>query len=101
MAYKGIKEDTEVLLAKKKYRSQVLAIATRTGIHDTNNWEKFNRFMLYNSIYKKTLNLYTLDELEELVIQFRALERNYNNSAEKTGTKAWAHKRKLPGVSNN
>ncbi len=95
------KQDTELLLAKKKLRSQVLTIATRTGIHDTNDWEKFNRFMLHNTIYKKSLNLYTLEELEELVKQFRALEFNYNNSANKVGTKAWAHKRNLPNLSNN
>lgn len=95
------KQDTELVLAKKKLRSQVLTIATRTGIHDTNDWDKFNRFMLYNSLHKKSLNLYNLEELEELVQQFRALERNYKKSAEKTGTKAWAHRWNLPSVSNN
>ncbi len=101
MRSKAIQENTEIVLAKKKLRSQVLTIATRTGIHDTNDWEKFNRFMLHNSVCKKSLNLYNLEELEELVLQFRALERNYNKSADKTGTKAWAHKWGLPSTSNN
>ena len=96
-----VKQDAETILAKKKLRSQVLTIATRTGIHDTNDWDKFNRFMIHNSVCKKTLNLYNLDELEKLVQQFRALERNYNKSANKVGTKAWAHKNHLPNVSNN
>lgn len=101
MNNKTLKTDAELILAKKKLRSQVLTIATRTGIHDTNDWDKFNRFMLYNSKEKKSLNLYNLEELEDLVKQFRALERNYKKSATKTGTKAWAHNWKLPPSSNN
>ena len=101
MSTKVNKENTEVLLVKKKLRSRVLAIATRTGIHDTNDWDKFNCFMLHNSICKKSLNLYDLEELEELVKQFRALERNYKKSAEKAGTKAWAHQFGFPSTSKN
>lgn len=82
--------EEELLLRKK--RAVVLAIATRTGIHDTNDWSKFNRFMLNSSILHKPLKDYNLTELNRLIQQFRKLEENYNRSAEKPLNKAWWHR---------
>ena len=82
-------------------RSIVLTIATRTGIKDADSWEKFNRWMLNNSVLKKELHKYKLDELDKLIKQFRGLEANYRKSAEKTGTKAWMHKNKFQPLSQN
>ena len=59
----------------RRLRSEILAIATRTGIHDPSNWDKFNAFMIHRSIKHKPLNEYSLDELKELRRQFRAIER--------------------------
>ncbi len=74
---------------KKKKRSVVLTIATRTGIKSPNDWDTFNHFMLHSSVVKKSLNLCDLDELDTLIRQFRALEDNNKKSAQKTGTKAY------------
>jgi hypothetical protein len=86
---------------KRKLRSQVLTIATRVGVHNPNDWDVFDRFMMYKSIKKKTLNLYTLEELQNLVKQFRGIEANYNKSSETKGTKAYFHKRGLQKPSLN
>jgi len=43
-------------LEMRKRRSIILAIATRTGIKETNGWSKFNNWMLNsigNELYKK------------------------------------------------
>ena len=86
---------------KKKLKSQVLTIATRVGLHDPNDWDVFNRFMLHKSVGKKDLYLYSLEELKGLVKQFRGIEANYNKSATKIGTQAYYHKTKLPKPSVN
>lgn len=93
--------DAYTELEKKKQRSVVLTIAQRTGIHDPSDWKKFNSFMLNSSILKKRLNEYELDELKELVKQFRGLERNYSKSADKAGTKAYFHSKGLPKINPN
>lgn len=85
---------------KKKLRAIVLKIATDTGIKEPENFEKFNRFMLNHSILKKELHRYTLEELFELVKQFRGLESHYRRSATTAGTKAWYHANGLPIPSN-
>ena len=59
----------------RRLRSEILAIATRTGIHDPGDWEKFNRFMIHRSIAHKPLNQYNIAELKSLRKQFRAIER--------------------------
>ena len=82
-------------------RSIVLIIATRTGIKDADSWEKFNRWMLNNSVLKKELHKYKLDELDKLIKQFRGLEANYRKSAEKTGTKKKKKKNKFQPLSQN
>ncbi|WP_136464923.1 hypothetical protein [Flagellimonas onchidii] len=93
--------DAHIEILCKKKRSIVLSIATRTGIHDPNDWNRFNRFMKNSSILKKQLNQYEIDELDKLIKQFRALEDNYGRSAKKAGTKAWSHKHGLPRISHN
>ena len=85
----------------KSKRSIVLTIATRTGIHSTDDWSKFNRFMLNSSFLKKSLNKYDIDELDGLIKQFRGLENNFNKSARKFGNKAHTHKYGLPKISEN
>ncbi|RWW91840.1 hypothetical protein [Flavobacterium cerinum] len=93
--------DAYTELEKKSKRSIVLTIAQRTAIHDPANWKKFNDFMLNSSIHKKRLNDYELNELDELIKQFRGLERNYNKSSNKAGTKAYFHSKGLPNVNPN
>ena len=85
---------------RKRKRSQVLAIATRTGLHDVKDWRKFNAFMEERSILKKPLNKYSLAELNALVRQFRGIEANYKKSATKPGTAAWHHSRGFPPISS-
>jgi len=47
----------------KEHRSVILSIATRIGIKEPDNWDKFNNWMLKSSILKKKLNDYKLDEI--------------------------------------
>ena len=91
----------EIELIMKRKRSVILTIATKTGIKEADSWTKFNNWMLNSSIYKKSLHAYEYDELDELNKQFRALEINYNNSAEKFGSKAWHHATGIPKTSSN
>ncbi|MCC9072474.1 hypothetical protein LNQ49_12860 [Flavobacterium sp. F-65] len=91
----------EMELIMKRKRSMILTLATKTGIKEPDNWTKFNNWMNNSSIHKKALNAYNYDELDELIKQFRALEANYESSAEKTGTKAWHHATGIPKPSTN
>lgn len=93
--------DLQKELALKKQRSIVLNIATQTGIHNPSDWSVFNSFMLNRSVLKKPLRKYDLEELDQLIKQFRALEENYNSSAKKVGTKAWNHTNSFPDLSRN
>jgi len=88
-------------MALKEKRAIVLAIAQRTGIHEGTNFDKFNAFMEARSILKKRLNKYTLDELDQLIKQFRGLEANFQKSAENAGTKAWNKANGFNQLSNN
>jgi hypothetical protein len=96
---KSFTPEKEILMRNK--RSTVLAIATRTGIKKPDTWEEFNTWMKSKSVLKKDLHRYDFDELDQLIRQFRALERNYEASSGKTGTKAWYHKNGLPQASFN
>lgn len=91
----------EMELIMKRKRSMILTLATKTGIKETDSWTKFNDWMNKSSIHKKSLNAYGYDELDELTKQFRGIEVNYENSAEKTGTKAWHHATGIPKPSTN
>lgn len=88
-------------LERKQKRSTVLAIAQRCGIHSGTSFDKFNSFMMNKSVHKKELHKYTLEELDELIKQFRGLERNYRRSAEQVGTKAYNHAHGWAEVSTN
>lgn len=81
---------------KKKLRAIVLKIATETGIKEPDNFIRFNRFMIDYSILKKEMHKYTLEELFDLVKQFRGLQRNFERSAASPGTNAWYHAAGLP-----
>ena len=94
-----VEADNKELMKKK--RSIVLSIATKVGIHDTNNWEIFNQFMLNSSVFKKPLKYYKIDELDALIRQFRSIKANYNQSAKKIGTKAFHHKYNIPVINPN
>jgi hypothetical protein len=88
-------------LALKEKRAIVLAIAQRVGIHEGTNFDKFNAFMEARSILKKRLNKYTIDELDQLIKQFRGLEANFTKSAENAGTKAWNKANGFSQLSDN
>lgn len=90
-------------IERRNKRATVLAIAGRVGFfpEGSDNFTTFNSFMVNSSILKKRLEKYLLDELDELIRQFRAIEANYNRSAAQTGTKAWHHKNKLPKPGDN
>lgn len=85
----------------KRKRSVILTIATETGIKAPDDWTAFNNWMLHSSKFKKPLKNHNLEELEALHKQMRALQSNYEHSAEKVGNKAWFHKHKLPQPSKN
>jgi hypothetical protein len=91
----------EMELIMKRKRSVILTLATHTGIKEPDSWTKFNNWMKNSSILKKELNAYEYDELDDLTKQFQALKANYENSAEKMGTKAWHHSTGIPKPSTN
>ena len=91
----------EMELIMKRKRSVILTLATHTGIKEPDSWVKFNSWMKNSSIHKKALNAYEYDELDDLTKQFQALKANYENSAEKTGTKAWHHATGIPKPCSN
>jgi hypothetical protein len=91
----------EMELIMKRKRSVILTLATHTGIKEPDSWVKFNNWMKNSSILKKELNAYEYDELDNLTKQFQALKANYENSAEKMGTKAWHHSTGIPKPSSN
>ncbi len=88
-------------IALKEKRAIVLTIAQRTGIHEGTSFDKFNAFMEARSILKKRLSKYTLDELDQLIKQFRGLEANFQKSAENAGTKAWNKANGFSQISDN
>lgn len=91
----------EMELIMKRKRSNILTIATHTGIKEPDSWTKFNNWMLSSSIHKKELHAYDYHELDDLLKQFQALKANYERSSEKIGTKAWHHATGIPKSSEN
>ena len=79
-------------MLKKHWIGNVLTIATEEGIKEPNDWEKFNSWMMKGSIFKKSLNEHTLDELKALHRQMHKLRSNNEKSAQKPLTKAWMKK---------
>jgi hypothetical protein len=62
----------------KKKRSKVLYIAVALGLGNDKgevDWSKFNSFMLNTSLYKKPLNQYTSEELDELITQLQQIQK--------------------------
>ena len=89
---KTIEEKANVLvneLKLKTMRSNVLALAERTGIKEAGNFHTFNKWMMISSVFKKHLNAHSLEELQVLYKQLRGVEMNNNRSAQKPMTKAW------------
>ena len=89
---KTIEDKANVLvneLKLKTMRSNILALAERTGIKEPGNFHKFNNWMNTSSVFKKHLNAHSLEELQVLYKQLRAAEMNNNRSAQKPMTKAW------------
>lgn len=87
--------------AKRLRRSTILTIATRTGVKQPNDWDSFNNFMLHKSCARKSLRLCDLDELEKVILQFRALEQSNAISAQKAGTKAYFNQFGMPKINKN
>ncbi|PDS24669.1 hypothetical protein [Flavobacterium branchiophilum] len=75
--------------AKRLRRSTILKIATAEGIKAPNDWDTFNDFMLHKSIVKKSLRLCSIEELDRVILQFRAIAQSNATSASKAGTKAY------------
>lgn len=89
--------------AKRLRRSSILIIATKEGIKHPNpqEWDTFNHFMLHKSVARKSLRLCSLDELDKVLIQFRALQQSNAIAAQKVGTKAYFKQYGMPGINNN
>ncbi|MGV4564444.1 hypothetical protein ACQ1P3_07585, partial [Ornithobacterium rhinotracheale] len=72
--------------------SIVLKIATKIGVHNPESWAPFNNFMLKSSILHKPLKDYDLEELKELVKQFKSMERKEDAYRKVAGSKPWFRK---------
>ena len=84
----------------RRLRSTILDIATRVGIHDPNDWSKFNGFMLRRSVYKKPLPDYSYKELKRLLRQFRGIERAFERAAQNPKNMSYWRKMKLEPSKN-
>ena len=87
--YKAIAEDLLNESEVKRLRSIILADAQVMGILKQNNWVYFNKFMKERSPLKKFLRDYTLDELPELVRQFKSMRTKFEKASVKVGSKQW------------
>lgn len=79
-------------LVKKTWRSNILALAEKTGIKEKEDFTKFNNWMMLSSKYKKNLKDHSIAELKELHTQLRAVQQNNIRSANNPMTKAWWEK---------
>ncbi len=84
----------------RRLRSTILEIATRTGIHDPNDWSKFNGFMLNRSVYKKPLPDYSYKELKDLLRQFKGIERSFARASKNPKNMSYWKKRGLEPSKN-
>jgi hypothetical protein len=87
--YKAIAEDLLNETEVKRLRAIILADAQTMGILKQNNWAYFNKFMKERSPLKKFLRDYTLDELPELVRQFKSMRTKFEKASVKVGSKQW------------
>lgn len=85
----------------KALRSIVLKDAQYLGLYTPNSWERFNRFMLERSPYKKRLTDYKEHEFELLIKQLKSMRTKFDQSAKKTGSKEWSRKHGLPPQTMN
>ncbi len=83
--YNALKEE----FIRKEWKSNILALAEKTGIKEKGSFHKFNNWMLSKSKFKKHLNAHNIEELKQLHIQLRAASQNNSKSAMKPMTKAW------------
>lgn len=97
------KELAALDIVKRDKRAVILAIAGRVGFFPDNssNFDYLNAWMVKNSILKKELWKYKVDELDALTKQFRGIEAHFDKSAAVPGTKAWHIKNKVPVSSAN
>ncbi len=79
-------------LERRELKSNILALAERTGIKEPQSWDRFNGWMLNRSKFKKHLNAHSIDELRGLYKQLRSVEQNNALSAAKPLNKAWWNK---------
>ncbi len=79
-------------LEGRELKSNILALAERTGIKEPKSWDRFNGWMLNRSRFKKHLNAHSLEELKDLYKQLRGVEQNNALSAAKPLNKAWWNK---------
>ena len=89
---KTLEEKTSALvdeIVMKRWRSNILALAERTGIKKLGEFNDFNSWMIRSSLFKKQLNAHNMEELKLLYQQLRAVERNNERSASKPMTKVW------------
>ena len=76
-------------LFKKGLKAKILKLAEQTGIKESNDFHKFNNWMLTSSRFKKHLNAHSIDELKDLFKQLHGVKSNNAKSAKKPMTKAW------------
>ncbi len=79
-------------ILKKEWKSNILALAEKTGIKDKDDWQRFNHFMFNSSRFKKHLNSHSLVELKLLYKQLKGVQMNNERSAQNPLTKAWFRK---------
>jgi len=92
--FTAIKSEYDLLKAsqqnkKREKRSVILTIASGAGIKKPSGWQEFNHFMLYKSVVKKDLRLCSLDELDAVIKQLRAVLANNARSGQRPTNKAW------------
>ena len=77
---------------RKSYMSAIIATAEAEGIKEPGSFDKFNKWMLKSSVFKKHLNSHSLDELHGLLRQMKALKDNNKRSSQKPLSEAWFRK---------
>ena len=85
----------------RNLRAIVLKDAQYLGLHDVQDWNRFNNFMLKYSPYHKPLKNYTEDEMELLIKQLKSMRTKYEREAKIPYSNAWYHKNKLSKPSLN
>ncbi len=73
----------------KRLRSIILSDAQYIGLFTPGNWKRFNDFMTQNSVFKKSLNKYSVDEFPELIKQFKSMRYKFQKNRTTVGSKAW------------